>query len=172
MLDNRGLSDGYPNGITPENSEAYVRRWLDAFELGTTKVVDPNVYFGFGITSKDGGPLNVARTKKHDHYLTIASIMVLGPEHRSAFDKLLEAEQAQILKGLTLEMSKAKIGYAIEPPLKQIFLEKRVPITSNLSEAEFISAIQDLNFAQILVNTTIDLELKRIAGKHETIESK
>jgi hypothetical protein len=66
-----------------------------------------------------------------------------------------------------VELARAKIGYEIIIPSK-IFVMKRVPITSNLTEDVFIDRIADVETAVNLARETFVLALDRIVSRATT----
>jgi hypothetical protein len=141
--------------ITTDNVELRIRQWLDSFGLGTRKMSEPNCFFAFEVTAQTGIPIAVLRTKGHSHYITLASRIGVGTEHKAAFDKLSESEKSQFIRRVRLEAAKAKIAYSPDTSFETLTIEKRLPITNNFSEADLLDGIGEINFSAIIVLDTI-----------------
>lgn len=151
---------------TPENVEANLRVWLDAFGISTRKVTDQDSHFALIVTLNNGTPVAIVRSKKLDRYIVLQSTLTISPEHKTLLDKLSNGQKMQIREELAVEMARAKIGFTIEPSLEPslsgITLTRRVPITTNLAEDTFMERIDEIDEAVILARNTIVLALERI----------
>jgi len=145
--------------ITPENVELKVRQWGDAFGLGTTKISDPAFYFGFQVRLPNNLPLTIFRTKDHPHYLTLFARVTLDPEHKASYEKLSELQRGELIHKLQLELARAKVSCAIDFS-SSTTIEKMVPITQTLTEAELMNAIQEVQFGMVLFSAAVALALK------------
>jgi len=108
-----------------------------------------------------GIPIAVLRTKDHSHYITLASRIGVGPEHKAAFGKLSESEKNQFIRRVRREAAKAKIAYTPDANFETLTIEKRLPITNTFSEADLLDGIGEINFSTIIVIDTIASELER-----------
>lgn len=143
--------------ITPENVEPRIREWLDAFSLGTRVLTEPAHHFAYEVMAHTGIPLAVLRTREHPRYITLLSKIGLGPEHKGLFDKLSPPDQKRFRIELMLDAAKAKIGYQADPTFENFSIEKRLPITSDLSEANLMDAIGEIHFSALVLLNTIAL---------------
>ena len=154
--------------VTLDNVEENIRTWLDHFELGTRKTSMAGAIFTFEVTLKNGVPIVVTRLKEFDAYITLQTHITLSPDHKTLLDQLKSEQAEQLIHKLLLEMARSKILAAISRPLQSVSLFRRVPITSSLTEATFIERIEEVNFAFLLVNETIVLELDRLVKENAT----
>src|SRR6266478_675603 len=146
--------------ITPENVEPRIREWLDAFSLGTRVLNEPAHHFAFEVMAASGIPLVVLRTRDHPRYITLLSKIGFGSEHKDLFDRLSETQKKRFRIELNLEASKAKIGYQADSTFENLAIEKRLPITSDLSEANLMDAIGEIHFSALVLLNTIALRLE------------
>jgi hypothetical protein len=147
--------------ITPENVEPRIREWLDAFSLATRVLNEPAHHFAYEVTAHTGIPLVVLRTKEHPRYITLISKMSLGPEHADLLNQLSKSDQKLFRHELILEAAKAKIGYQSDTAFENVIIEKRLPITSDLSEANLIDAISEVHFSALVILNTVALRLHK-----------
>ena len=146
--------------ITPENVEPRIREWLDAFSLGTRVLNEPAHHFAYEVMAHTGIPLVVLRTRDHPRYITLLSKIGLGPEHTDLLNKLSKSDRKRFSAELILEAAKAKIGYQSDSTFENVAIEKRLPITSDLSEANLMDAISEIHFSALVVINTIALRLE------------
>jgi hypothetical protein len=145
--------------ITPENVEPRIREWLDAFSLGTRVLNEPAHHFAYEVMAHTGIPLVVVRTREHPRYITLLSKIGLGTEDKDSFDRLSEPEKKRFRIELNLEASKAKIGYQADSTFENLAIEKRLPITSDLSEANLMDAIGEIHFSTLVLINAMALRL-------------
>jgi len=146
--------------ITPVNIEPSIRQWLDAFGLGTKKLSEPSCFFAYEVTLQTGIPIVVLRTRQHPHYITLASKIGFGPEHKAEYDKLSELGKQQFMRRLRLEAVKVKTAYSFDANVDTLMIERRLPITNNFSEADLIDGLSEINFSAIIVLDTMVSELE------------
>jgi len=151
--------------ITPENVEPRIREWLDAFSLGIRRLTEPAHHFAYEVTAHTGIPLVVLRTRDHPRYISLISTVGLGPNHKVLFDKLSEPDKTRFRNELVLEAAKAKIGYQTDSTFEKITIEKRLPITRDLTEANLIDGIGEIHFSALVIINTIGLALHTREGK-------
>jgi hypothetical protein len=146
--------------ITPENVEPRIREWLDAFSLGTRVLSEPAHHFAFEVRAHTGIPLVVLRTREHPRYITLISRIGLGSEHRDLLNKLSKSDRARFGHELVLEAAKSKIGYQADSTFEDVTIQKRLPITSDLSEANLIDGISEIHFSALVIMNKIALILE------------
>lgn len=148
--------------ITPENVESNIRNWLDTFRLAAKKESNPEAYFIFVVTAPNGNPIVVTRTKALDRYITYQATLTVSPQHLEILDKLPEDQSTQLIRELTIELARSRIGFSIVGPgLKGIVLNKALPITNNLTEGTFAQYLDEMDSGLILARETIVLALER-----------
>ena len=148
--------------ITEQNIQSKTREWLDAFHFGVTNIPnDPAFYWGFEVRLSNKIPVNIVRSKEHEHYLTFIGRVEIVPEHKALFDKLPADKKLYFLERLRVEIARAKISCGFDPPgtLNVVQIEKRVPITDTFAEAQLLDGIGETNYGVILVRDTIGLLL-------------
>ncbi len=141
--------------ITPENVEPKIREWLDAFRLGRRILNEPNYHFGFEATLQTGIPVGILRTRDHPHYITLVSRLAFTAEQKDVFDNLSKPERERFIRELRLEGAKSKISFAADPQLKTIIIERRIPITKTLTEADLFENLDSANFSAIVILDTM-----------------
>jgi len=158
-----------PPSVTTENIESKVREWLDAFNLGSQKVPDEKAYFNFEAYVSGSGlaPISIARMKDRPRYLTLASHISLSDSDQAFFNKFSETQKTEFLLELRLALVTAKVVAILDRSsgVLSTTVIRRLPITSDLSEATFIQQIEETSFAATIVNDTVELGLIRIGGK-------
>jgi hypothetical protein len=155
-------------GVTTENIETKVREWLEAFELTTQKIpADPNMHFGYIVTLPDGGghSVTIAQTRKFSRYLTLLAQVELSDEHKAQLQKLSEAEQRRFLLELRFELASAKVQANMESPLRAIKIIKLLPVSSALTEAALMEAIDDVYLGELVVIDAVNLGFDRRSAK-------
>jgi hypothetical protein len=101
--------------------------------------------------------------KEFDSYITLIAQLTLSPQHKAVLDQLKDEQKTQLFHKLLIEMSRAKALARITHPIQSISIFRRIPITSNLTEATFIEHIDEVSLAHTLANETIVLELEKPA---------
>jgi len=144
--------------VRPENVEPLVRAWMDAFSFGVKKLPDSQSYFAYEVVLQNNVPLGIARTKDHPHYLTLFAKVSISDEHKAVLQKYSAIEWEKFALKLRLEAAKNRIATNFETPLT-FPIQKRLPITPGLTEADLLDAIAEINYAAIVVRDTITLLL-------------
>ncbi len=147
--------------ITPENVESMVRRWITEFNVTNTPlhITDPPNYFAIQVNPLPQNPITLIHTQAHADYLTVLSVLTISPPHKRLYDALSTEARAEFLQKLRIEIARAKILCTTDDSFSSIQIEKLVPITTSLKEGELIQAIQDMNYALILLRDVVVLEL-------------
>lgn len=151
-----------PPDVTTDNIEKNVRTWLDDFGLSTKKEDDPATYFKLTATMPSGDPVTIARLKTHDSYVAVEALISISPEHKTVLDKLSPQEMTDFFNQLNMELARAKIGNIIQLPT-QITVVSRIPITSSLTEDEFVRCVDEVEFDIIIVRSMIQLKVASMA---------
>jgi hypothetical protein len=147
--------------ITPENVESMVRRWITEFNVTNTPLhlTDPPNYFAIQVNPLPQNPITLIHTRAHADYLTVFSVLTISPPHKRLYDALSAEARAEFLQKLRIEIARARILCTTDDSFSSIQIEKLVPITTSLKEGEVIQAIQDMNYALILLRDVVVLEL-------------
>jgi len=144
--------------ITPDNVQARIRGWLDAFNY-THRVISWHAWhFGFEVTIPRGPLLLIARPiERADSLVLIGKITAVSPRQRVAFDALSESERQEFYGQMRLETARAKILFYTDASLDQVSIEKWIPITSKLTASSFVEAINEMYFSANIIWATIAL---------------
>ena len=76
------------------------------------------------------------------------------------YEKLSKENQEELRRELQIELARAKISSAITLP-NEVSVEKLIPITGSLTEASVFYAIQEVQYAVVLISVTIVSGLER-----------
>ena len=118
-----------------------VRAWADVFGFGTSRRQLENAYFGMVVTLKNSAKVTVFRPKDMDRYLILQSRLVFK-------DESSDAEAAEkIANQIKLELSRARLEYIFEPPLKAVTIIKKLPISNQLTENMFTEGLLEIDSA-------------------------
>jgi hypothetical protein len=150
--------------ITPQNVESKITEWVDAFGLARQKLSDPSCLFAYKVSLLTNVPVLVLRTKDHDHYLTLISNVGFTPEQKTLFDNLSEPQKQAFIREMRLEAAKAKIATSLDRESYLWNIEKRVPITSQLTEADLLDNLGEVNFSALILIDTMVEALERRQG--------
>lgn len=158
-----------PEEITEQNVEGYIRQWLDAFSIAVKKNDSPEAYFGLVATYNNGLSVNIHRLKNLGRYVLLRSAILIVPEHKEVFDNLPEEEKEVFSVRFNVELSKTAVGgYIMDLKEGRVILERRIPITTELTEGSFMDAIDQLQSAHFHTIATwvlmITDEQKRLKG--------
>jgi hypothetical protein len=145
----------------PRRIETTIRDWSDKLHYGVQRLRDEaHCLFNFQLSS-DGRTLNVCRERDADGYLAIMSGIVLSDEHQAIYDRLGEQQRKAVDSALRLEMARMRVGFHIDRQPFRIILRYRLPITSRLTEHEYITSLQFVDMARIAVADLIAQKLNR-----------
>jgi hypothetical protein len=150
--------------ITADNVEKNLKMWLDDFHLSSRTAPNNNgqaAYFVYVVTFANGDNVLVSRTKDFPEYIVINGGYALTPDDQSKLSKLDTTSSTELLLDVQTELTRAKTNFAMPIPFSGIGLESRMPITENLSEAEFIRSLDDMDNVEQLVRVTIQKDLVR-----------
>ena len=153
--------------VSPETIETNIRTWLDAFGITTKKVRgdDAEVHFELLVTmSSSGRRITIARAKKHDRYIAFASTLALSPESKAALGNITKEQDDRLRRDLGLELARMKMVYRFPEPLT-VSVRKVVPITDGLTEHDFLTALDDVDFALTLVNHTMLASVDKVSKR-------
>jgi len=147
--------------ITSKNVEAHIRKWLDSFYLSHKRLDEPNAVFALVTVGDDGAQTLIALPKKLDRYLVLQAKVEISPQHKAIIDALPMNERVVFNARLEAELARTKLGYVVDYAKGSITVLRRVAITANLNEAEFINSFDEVNSAKvIMLNTAILLILE------------
>lgn len=146
--------------VTPENVESSIRVWLDSFRLGVRKIDETETHFSLIVSHLDK-QIVVRRYKTLDRYVTVQITIVLSPKARTVYEQLSIEERNIFAARLLVEVSRTSMVAMmdLETPNGGITLARRLPITENLTEESFMSAVDAVDSARIQVLRTLELML-------------
>lgn len=150
------------DNVTIENIQSNVRHWLDTFHLASQELADSASYFVYAVTLADGRRVRLERTKEYDKYITFTSSITTDKSAQDLFDSFTERDRNRIKQELILDLSRAKIAMFVDDHLRVIGMSTRLPITTTLSEADFIGRIDEMDFAAAGVLATLVTNLPSI----------
>jgi hypothetical protein len=155
------LSREQPQSTT-ENIEANVRTWSDAFSFGTQKAPDATMFFQFAVKLINGRTVMVGRPKEHEHYLEFRATISLPDKDQTILNKFTEQQQFEIFEQVRLELARIKVGgIAIRNSPLYVVIIKRIPITSDLNEYQFETALEEVNSALEIVDMSVSLAMQQ-----------
>ena len=106
----------------------------------------------------------VLRTRDHDHYLTFIANIRFTPEEKTLFDNLSEPKKEEFIREMRLQAAKAKIGTSLDRSSFTWTIERRMPITAELTEADFMGNIDEVNYSALIMVDTIPTALRTQTG--------
>jgi hypothetical protein len=145
--------------IKPENVETEIKTWISSFGYAFVSMSDNESYFTLRVTLPSGKPIMVSRTKQRDQYITVRGAVAIAPQHLTILTKMPQAQVTRIRHGLAIELARSKIGFVETMPLQLIMVEKRIPITTALTESMFMDTVDEVELAQTLVIETVLREI-------------
>ena len=158
-----------PPETTPENIEANIRRWLDSFQLSVKKVDDENAIFTLVATTDSDMKIAITRLKAFDRYVLLQSAINIAPEDKVRFDALSLDERGRFAASLTVELARSGLGFQMKLDQNIITLDRRVPITSGLTEVSFMEALDHLDRSKIGIHRTLILMLIDLKDKQQAL---
>jgi hypothetical protein len=158
-----------PPDVTPENIERNIRTWLDDFSLSSKKQDLPDTIFVYVLTMPNGDPISIGRTKARDRYITLQAQITISPQHQDIFKKLSQDDMDELQAEISRELGQAKVSSTINWP--SIFMADQIPLTSSLTEDEFMRHVDEMDDDVSLVRDTVLIRVaeynKSLAGgKH------
>jgi len=127
--------------VTPENIEISIRKWLDTFRLSAKPEVFPEAFFALVVTPMPNLNVLVMRLKAFERYIVIQSTITVSPEHKAMIDNLSPDDRNVFAARYAAELANMSVGWTLDLPNNVISVERRLPITENLSEDSFMRAI-------------------------------
>jgi hypothetical protein len=150
--------------VTAANIEGKIRDWVYAFGGKVSKADRPgagDAFFAMDVVPEDSLiSIMVARPRDYPHYVSIAASLELSSEHKRLLDKLDERERKRLIEEVRVELSRGRVSYSIELPLKRITVSRMIPITDDLSEGRFMDYLFEIQHDMTLVADTIILGLE------------
>jgi hypothetical protein len=146
--------------ITPQNVEANIRTWLDDFHLSTKSDSNPAAHFVLLATLSNGDGVYIVRLHDLEHYLVFKSNIGISPDHLSIIRSMGKADYDQFVAETSLELARAKVNFALSgSPVTNIAIESTLPITENLTEADVMKSIDEMDAAMVLVRNSVALRV-------------
>jgi hypothetical protein len=150
---------------TVENVQEKVRSSLENFRLTVRNDPDKSSYFKYVVTLKNNNKVSILRPKDKENYLVLKATLVPDTTTKNVLDKFSEIQHSELLIQLMAEASKRDVTINIEPNLEGIQLEKRIPITAELTEYVLIETIDYMDGTMVLLRNTIAHHLIRFTNK-------
>jgi hypothetical protein len=144
---------------TLKRLESDVRSWLDAFGYSVKREADDATNFKFTATPELGHPVTIVNAKHREQYVMMGAFIGLSKREKAFFDSLTLGERSSIESNLALVLSQARASFSVVPPDNVIVIECLVPITPNLTEHVFMTAMDDINRARYGVINALHLML-------------
>jgi hypothetical protein len=152
--------------VTPENVQIRVRQWMDTFHWASQEEPHGNeVYFAYVATLANGRKVRIERTKEFPQYITFSGSITSDKSAQELVDRLSQLERNRLRWEVSLDLSRARIAMFVDENLRLIVVSTRVPITPTLSEAEFISRVDDIDFAIAGALATLALHIPTSAAQ-------
>ena len=135
-----------PRPMDVDNVQQRVRDWLDKYNITVKSVSDPTTYFLFILTTDGGKKITVLRTKdQFSDYILVRGMISATPEEKAVLDTLSEDEKTAAGFAMTLELSRAVMGYKTDKGiLEEITIFKRIPITPSLHEEDIFELVWEI----------------------------
>lgn len=151
-----------PTQVTPENVEAHIRTWLDHFKLDTRKLSHADSHFAYEVTLKTKVVVTLKRLKDFDNYITLLVVLEPSKSQKVLLEKMKVEKRNLLIREMKRELARSKVESWATPPLENVFLQLRVPITSSLTEAIFIERLVDINSSFTIAQETLTLGLAQL----------
>jgi hypothetical protein len=155
---------------TPKRLEADVRGWLETFSFSIKRQTKNEAHFEFLATPEKGIAIQIGNYKEMEHYVIIAGRVSMSEPDKLFFDAMPEEDQAALAANLSIILSRTRAFFQMDLRGNDILIEKRVPVTADLSEHVFISAIQDFVSARIGALSALNLMLRDAVKRAERAE--
>jgi hypothetical protein len=148
--------------VTPGNIKGKLRDWLDAFQLPAQRITPAHAHFGWQVTLATRLNVWLLRTEAHDRYITLLSSISPPQNQLDVFNQLNDAAREQFWRTLILETSRSKIYFRprVQNNIQQLLIERMVPITPELSEADVMQALREMDFSAAFLFNLIGLFLE------------
>lgn len=152
--------------ITSDNVESSIVGWANSLGTSESPIEVPDTAFAYKITLSDGVAVIVARHKKNKPgYIYFQSGIAMSPAASDALGKLTDEQATTVLEELSLELARSKLEYGMSVPLgpkhlQGVVLTKGVAL-SDLTEATFVQAVDEVDSATGLVKASVSLSIQR-----------
>jgi hypothetical protein len=133
---------------TRKRLESDIRGWLDSFSFGLKREMAPGTYFNFSVTPEGIPPFTVALPKDLDRYVMIGARLGLTETDKEFVHKMALDELDILKANLGLILSRGRVGYKMDLPANEITIQHRVPVTPDLTEHVFMTAVDELIIAR------------------------
>jgi hypothetical protein len=129
---------------TRKRLENEIHGWLDSFHFGLKREATPETYFNFSVTPEEIPTFTVALPKDLDRYVMIGSLIGVSDEDKVFIENLSVNDRELLKANLGLILSRNKAGFKIDLGANKILIQTRVPVTRDLTEHAFMSAVDEL----------------------------
>jgi len=140
-------------GVTVDNVEGLVREWSDTFRFSVKKLGAKDAYhWAFELKGPAEMPITVMRDKDLSHYLTVIGSLTVIREHSKLFKTLKKSDADALIAQLRIEMNRLNIGYTgFANPPERFFFVRRIPISPDLTDYRFVTTVNEVTSAVLLV---------------------
>jgi hypothetical protein len=132
-----------------------------AHAIQRQRLSEPSCHFAYKVELQTNVPVLILRTRDHDHYLTLISNVGFTPEQKTLFDNLSEPDKQAFIREIRLEAAKAKIATSLDRASYLWNIERRVPITAQLTEADLLDNLGEVNYSTLILIDTMAQALER-----------
>ena len=161
--------------VTPESVEGHIRTWLDHFGLSSrtdNSGAAQEDYFRLVVTTRGNQTLMVVRSKEFDRYVVMNGTLRLATSSQELLGRVPAPRLVQLVRELRLELARAKLVSTINASVREpvnitVRIDKRLPITSDLTEDVFISGISELEWGLALAEEVIRFGAQRALEETE-----
>ncbi|HJP95275.1 MAG TPA: DUF2299 family protein [Pyrinomonadaceae bacterium] len=153
---------------TRKHVEANVREWLDAFRFSVKREQNENAHFEFIATPEMGGSLVIGNYKHQlDRYIIVHGRVALSDTDKRMFDGLSREEQTALAGSLSIYLSRSRASFKIDLNTNEINIQRRVPITNELTEHVLVTAIEDFVNARLGTVNALIMMLTAARGEQK-----
>jgi hypothetical protein len=129
---------------TKKRLENEIRTWLDSFSFAVQRVIDPDSYFNFSVTPENIPTFTVALTKQLDRYVMIGTRVRLRDEDKLIVDNMSRGDQEGFKAHLGIILTRGRTTFRLDLPNNELMIQNRVPVTADLTEHVFMTAVDEL----------------------------
>lgn len=148
---------------TPNNVQERIRNWVDNFGLKTQNKLDNAAYFKYEVTMRGGNPITIIRMIDRQNYVILHGRLKPSTKEEAMLSKLSQKQFDDLFDRLTLEVARQGLsGVKIDRASKEIYLEKRIPITAGLTEDVLIMGLDHIDASMLILQSIITNTLRNV----------
>jgi hypothetical protein len=141
--------------IHAENAHQKIREWLDNLGYSSSVLNLAGWHWGLNVTSVFPNVVAARSRRYSDLLIFTLSIEPMSAEQRKVFDSMSDSDKQKFNAELAIEAAKSKIAFFSDPVLKDIRIEKAIPITPQLAIPNVVESINEVRFSAIVIWNTI-----------------